>query len=100
MISIFLFSNKVVEVQFRTLLAGQVQTTYATDFDCIAEHVLANRFDKAVILTDGYASMLEENQQQLKARTFRALTVLFGGRTDSPEFEALGDVLQLEDVTV
>ncbi len=100
LMSIFLFSNKVVEVPFRTLLAGQVQTTYGTDFDCIAEHVLANRFDKAVILTDGYASMTEENQEQLKARTFRALTVLFGGRTDSPEFEVLGDVVQLDEVTV
>ena len=100
LMSIFLFSNKVVEVPFRTLLAGQVQTTYGTDFDCIAEHVLTNRFDKAVVLTDGYASMTEENQQQLKARAFRALTVLFGGRTESPEFEALGDVVQLDEVTV
>jgi len=31
---------------------------------------------------------------------FRALIVLFGGRTDSPEFEALGDVVQLDEVTV
>ncbi|MFO7976890.1 MAG: hypothetical protein R6V12_19945, partial [Candidatus Hydrogenedentota bacterium] len=36
--TIFLFSNKVVEVPFRTLLAGHIQTT------------------------DGYASMTEENQ--------------------------------------
>jgi len=98
--TIFLFSNDVAEVPFRTLLAGQVQTTYGTDFDCIAEHVLANRLDRAVILTDGYASMTEENQEQLKQRAFMALTVLFGGRTDSPELEALGDVVQLEDVTV
>jgi hypothetical protein len=97
--SIFLFSNKVVEAPFRTLLTGQVQTTYGTDFDCIAEHVLANRFDKAVVLTDGYASMTEENQKQLKARAFRALTVLFGGKRECPEFEALGDVVQLEEVT-
>ena len=44
--------------------------------------------------------MTGENQEQLKARAFRNVTVLFGGRTDSPEFEALGDVVQLEDVTV
>ena len=100
LMSIFLFSNKVVEVPFRTLLAGQVQTTYGTDFDCIAEHVLTNRFDKAVILTDGYASMPKENQEQLKGRKFGALTVLFGGRTDSPEFEALGDVVQFDEVSV
>ena len=96
--TIFLFSNKVVQVPFRTLLAGQVQTTYGTDFDCIAEHVLTNRFDKAVILTDGYASMTEENQEQLKTHVFKALTVLFGGRTDCPELETFGDVVQLEDI--
>ena len=61
--------------------------------------ILAHRFDKAIILTDGYASMTDENQKQLKARAFRALTVLFGGRTDNPEFEALGDVVQLDEVT-
>ncbi|MCC6694882.1 MAG: hypothetical protein IT365_04535 [Candidatus Hydrogenedentes bacterium] len=98
--TIFLFSNTVVEASFRTILAGQVQTTYGTDFDCIAEHALANRFDKAVILTDGYASMKNINQEQLKARAFNTLTVLFGGRTDSPEFKAFGDVVQLEDITV
>jgi hypothetical protein len=96
--TIFLFSNKIVEVPFRTLLAGKVQTTCGTDFDCIAEHVLANRFDKAVILTDGYARMTEENQEQLKATAFRALTVLFSDRTDSPEFQSFGDVVQLIDV--
>ena len=57
-----------------------------------------NRFDKAVIFTDGYASMTEENQAQLKQRAFRTLTLLFGGRTDSPAFETLGDVVQLKDV--
>ena len=96
--SVFLFSNQVVETPFLTLLAGQVQTTYGTDFDCIAEHVLANRFDKAVILTDGYASMTDENQEQLKARAFTALTILFGGRNDSTELATLGDVVQLDDV--
>ncbi len=44
--------------------------------------------------------MTEDNQEQLRARAFRALTVLFGGRSDSPEFQALGDVVQLDEVTV
>ena len=96
--TIFLFSNKVVEVTFRTLLAGRVQTTYGTDFDCIAEHVLANRFDKAVILTDGYASMTSENQEELRQRRVRTLTVLFGGKTDCLEFGQFGHVVQLEEV--
>ena len=83
----------------RTSSFGLSQTTYGTDFNCIAEHILENRYDKAVILTDGCASMTEENQEQLRVRTVRTLTVLFGGRSDSPEFEALGDVVQLDEVT-
>ena len=98
--TIYLFSNKVVEAPFKTLLAGHIQTTFGTDFDCIAEHVLANRLDKAVILTDGYASMTEENREALRKAGVRLLVVLFGDRTDSPEFDALGDVVQLDEVTV
>ncbi len=97
--TIFLFSNKVVEVPFKTLLAGQIQTTYGTDFDCIAEHILERGFDKAVIFTDGYASLNPELQQELKKRRFHTLTVLFGGKTDCPEFAQFGHILQLEDVT-
>ena len=97
--SVFLFSNAVVEVPFKTLRAGRIETTYGTDFDCIAEHILAHHFDKAVILTDGFAGMTEDNREQLRARSFRALTVLFGGRSDSPEFEVFGDVVLLQDVT-
>lgn len=98
--TIFLFSNKVVEAPFRSLLDGKVQTTYGTDFDCIAEHVLANRFDKAVILTDGYANMTEENREQLKERGFRAFTILFGQGAVCSCLEPLGSVVTLTEVTV
>jgi len=99
LLSVFLFSNKVAEVSFKTLLKGHVQTTYGTDFDCIAESILERAFDKAVILTDGYASMSEANRDRLKEGPFTALTVLFGGKTDCPEFGRFGDVVQLEEVT-
>jgi hypothetical protein len=97
--SIFLFSNKAVEVPFKTLLAGHVQTTYGTDFDCIADSILERAFDKAIVLTDGYACLNKEKQEELKARTTQVLTILFGGRKDCEEFASLGDVVQLEDVT-
>ncbi len=97
--SIFLFSNKVVEVPFKTLLAGRVQTTYGTDFDCIADSILERDFDKAVILTDGYASLDKEKQEEMKKRKVQTLTMLFGGKTDCEEFAPLGDVVQLEDIT-
>ena len=96
--SIFLFSTEVVEVPFKTLLAGRVQTTYGTDFDCIAEHITGRRFDKAVILTDGFASMNDENQTRLKADGVCTLTVLFGGNDVCPDLAGTGSVVELEDV--
>jgi len=97
--TVFLFSNQVVEVPFKTLLAGKVQTTHGTDFDCIADSIIERGFSKAVILTDGYACLAEDKQAELKKRKLRTLTILFGGTTDCDEFAPFGDVLQLEDVT-
>ena len=96
--SIFLFSNKVVEIPFKALLAGQVRTTYGTDFDCIAQSILERDLDKAVILTDGYAGLTEANQTKLKEKHVRALTILFGGKSECEEFAPLGDVVQLADI--
>jgi hypothetical protein len=97
--TIFLFSNKVVEIPFARLLSGRVQTTYGTDFDCIADSILERAFDKAVILTDGYAELAAERQAQLKKQKLQALTILFGDKTDCDEFAPFGDVVQLEDIT-
>lgn len=96
--SVFLFSNAVVESSLQVLLTGKIKTTYGTDFDCIATHLLAKGFDKAVVLTDGYAGMSEENQAALGKRKVRVLSILFGGKEDCPEFEPLGPVLQLDEV--
>ncbi|MBI5090931.1 MAG: hypothetical protein HZB26_00640 [Candidatus Hydrogenedentes bacterium] len=97
--TIFLFSNTVVEVPFQALLRGEINTTYGTDFNCIAESILARGLDKAVILTDGYASLKPELQDDLKRRHIRTFTVLFGGKDECPEFAPLGGVAQLEDIT-
>lgn len=97
--SIFLFSNKVVETPFKTLLAGRVQTTHGTDFDCIADSILERSFDKAVILTHGYASLAADKQAELKKRTLLTLTILFGGKQECEEFAPFGDVVQLDGIT-
>ncbi len=97
--TILLFSNKVAEVPFKSLLKGKVETTYGTDFDCIAEHILENKYGKAVIMTDGYASMKKANQEALEKQKVNTLTVLFGGKKECSEFGRFGDVVQLEDVT-
>ncbi len=97
--SVFLFSNKVVEVPFSTLVdKGQVETTYGTDFDCIALSILEKGFGKAVVLTDGYAGLKAENAEKLKRAGVRVLTILFGTRHGCPEFEPFGPVMELDDV--
>jgi len=97
--TIFLFSNKVIEVPFKSLLQGAISTTLGTDFDCIAESVLDERFDKAVIFTDGYANIADHNVAALQARNVKMLTVLFGNKTECPELAPLGDVVNLKDIT-
>lgn len=97
LLTIFLFSNAVTEVPFATLLKGGVRTTYGTDFDCVARSMLDKGLDKAVVLTDGYASMQPKLQEELRERKVQVLTVLFGGKEDCPEFAPLGDVVLLED---
>jgi hypothetical protein len=97
--SLFLFSNKVVEVPFKSLLAGSVQTTYGTDFNCIAYSILERDLDKAVIITDGYAAIDPDLVAMLVNDKVRTFTVLFGGKLECPEFASTGDVVQLEDIT-
>lgn len=96
--SLFLFSNKVEEVPFETLMEGHIATTYGTDFDCVATSILEHDLDKALILTDGYASLRPELQKALHERGIRTLTVLCGGKMECPEWAPLGDVVHLEDV--
>jgi len=96
--TIYQFSNKVVETPFNVLLKGNIQTTYGTDFDCIAQSILDYGFDKAVIVTDGYASMADELKQELKRHGLVTLTILFGGAQNCEEFAEFGEIVQLEEV--
>lgn len=97
--SIFLFSNSVVETTFEELLKGKIQTTYGTDFDCIALSIIERKFDKVVIITDGYASLSEESARALKKLGLITLTILFGEAKDCEEFTPFGDVVRLEDIS-
>jgi len=65
----------------------------------IAQHILDHRFDKAVIITDGYAAMSDELKQHLAKQRLVTLTILFDGKADCEDFAQFGEVVQLEDVT-
>ena len=96
--TIFQFSNKVVETSFETLLKGNIQTTYGTDFNCIAASILERGFDKTVIITDGYASMSDDLKQQLRKHGLVTLTILFDDAQTCEDFAQFGEVVQLEDI--
>ena len=96
--SVFQFSNEVVETSFESLLRGEIETTYGTDFDCIAQSIVDRGFDKAVIITDGYASMEDEIKDELKDRKLQTLTILFDSVQSCEDFETFGDVVGLDAV--
>lgn len=95
--SIFQFSNQVVETSFDSLLKGNIKTTYGTDFNCIAKSILDRGFDKAVIITDGYASMNSDLREQLKKTGLITITILFDRANTCYDFSLFGDVITLED---
>jgi len=95
--TIFQFSNKVVETSFESLLKGNIKTTYGTDFNCIAKSILKHGFDKAVIITDGYASMTSELKAQLKKSRLTLLTILFDRANTCFDLAEFGNVIPLEE---
>jgi len=96
--SVYLFSNAVREVPFDMLCAGRLSTTYGTDFNCVARAISERGYDRAVVLTDGYASLDDDHAQLLGEDRPSILTILFGAKTDCPELAPFGDVVQLADV--
>ena len=96
--TIFQFSNKVIETSFSELIKGNIQTTYGTDFNCIAKSIIEKGFDRAIIITDGYASMNDDLRQQLVEHKLSTLTILFDDAQVCDSFEQFGEVVHLEDV--
>jgi len=97
--TIFQFSNKVVETTFETLLKGNIRTTFDTDFNCVAQSILDHGLDKAVIITDGYASMSKELKEQLAKQRLVTLTILFDDAQTCEDFAQFGEVVHLDEVT-
>ena len=96
--TVFQFSNEVVETEFAELLKGNIETTIGTDFDCVASSILEKRFDKVVIITDGYAYLSDDLKEQLLKQRLITLTVVFDRTNSCESFEPFGDVIQLEHI--
>ena len=98
--SVFLFSNEALEIPFAQLMKGNLKTTYGTDFNCVADSIRENRFDRAVVITDGFAHLDENHAEMLRAGRAQLLTVLIGMKTGCSDLEPFGDVVRLEDVAI
>ena len=95
---VFQFSNEVVQTDLDALTRqGRVRTTYGTDFGCVATTILENQFDRAVVITDGLASLQDENEAKLRKRGVAVLTILFGYGTSCTSLEPLGPVISLDE---
>lgn len=75
---VYLFSNEVVEITIGEFAQGKVVTTGGTSFDVICEHLMEKDVEKAVIVTDGYASMTPENIAKIKQKNVEIFSVVIG----------------------
>jgi hypothetical protein len=97
--SVYQFSNSVSEITMDALMRGYVETTYGTDFNCIAKTILTEEFTRAVIITDGYAAMNEANQSALHEAGIQLLTILFGIHNNGDVLRPFGEVMNLNEIT-
>lgn len=80
------FSNKVIEHTVEQIRKGIIESTGGTDFDCVAEHILDNKITKAIIFTDGYASISKEYANSLRKNLSKAALILLNKRDNRENF--------------
>lgn len=75
---VFQFSNIVVEIPFSDIKKQNVkiESTGGTDFDCIIAHAVENKFDKILILTDGYAEVNNEDLRKMAREVIKKICVV------------------------
>ncbi|MCS7212814.1 MAG: hypothetical protein NZ927_01105 [Candidatus Calescibacterium sp.] len=76
---IYGFSTQVFPITKKDLSERKFMTTLGTDFDCVAEHILKNRFDKVILVTDGLGNISNKNIKALVSRC-KILTLLVEGK--------------------
>lgn len=85
----------------QNLSQGKAKTTWGTDFDCLAESILKEGYEKAVVIRDGWAAIKKENLEALKKRKVKTLTILLSKSHKEPDcFKELGSLFKLRDAAV
>ena len=96
------FSNKIAKHSIDDLKQGKINSTGGTDFNCILQHAIENKFKHIVVITDGYASTPRQfvNSHEQRVPEIKSVsTVIFGGGTMTSYFStAYGKTYNLEEV--
>lgn len=67
-----LFSTRIAGIPIAGLRRGQVLTTGGTHIDCVTGHILGQKVERALIVTDGWVGRVSgEHAQALKQRRVR-----------------------------
>jgi gas vesicle protein len=64
--TVYCFSTQIAEASLNTLRKGTYFSSGGTCFNCVASHILENKFRNVLILTDGHAWLDEELQASLR----------------------------------
>lgn len=73
---VYEFSNEVAKISLADFRRGKLVSTYGTDFDCVAESILTEGHERALLVTDGYASMSDANREALERKGVHVFTLL------------------------
>ena len=93
---IHLFSNVIESISKEELLSGKCLSTGGTDFDIIIQHMDKMRTKKAVIFTDGCASMSQTSKDTIKKLGLSIITVLTPNGSDGVVKEFSNKVIKID----
>jgi hypothetical protein len=88
--TVHLFSTKVADVSLAELRQGVCKTTGGTDINCVAEHMLANRVRRALLITDGWVGV-PRGQHQCTLGSARLAVAFAGASVNQTDLKAVAN---------
>lgn len=94
------FSTITAECTLNDLIEGKLKTTGGTDFNCIIDHAVKHGVKKALIITDGYASVSKDRADLGKKNLEKVAVIYFGSSTRDNWFQqTYGVGMELEEAS-
>jgi len=80
--NIFVFSGSVEKISTRDFALGKYPQGYSTSFDAVIEHFLEQKDDFALVFSDGYSDITEENKNKFKISRKKLYAIYFSNWND------------------